>query len=230
MMIEHDDEPIPGLPGELPEGERILWQGAPNWRVIARRVFWVRTISYYFALLALWRGLSLYGLVPNGEAISYGLAILPVAIVGIAVPCLLAWLTARSAMYTITNRRVVMRFGIALPMTINVPFKAIGTADLRRYGDGSGDIPMSITNGDKFAYSMLWPHAKPWELKSPQPMMRGLSDVEEAATILAHACAEFHAQETQDFEEAPQHSTRRAAPVTPAPKRPQGGFGTVGHA
>ena len=228
-MMEHDDEPVPGLPGELPTGERILWQGAPNWRVVARRVFWLRAVSWYFALLALWRGLSLYGLVPNSEAISYGLAILPVAMAAIAVLCLLAWLTARSTVYTITNRRVVMRFGVALPLTINVPFKSIGSIDLRRFGDGSGDIPLAITDGGKFAYTILWPHAKPWAFRAPQPMMRGLSDVEEPARVLAHACAEFHEEAGDDMPEAKQQE-RRIGSVTPAPKHETTGFGSVGHA
>jgi hypothetical protein len=25
-------EPIPGLPADLPEGEKLLWQGSPGWR------------------------------------------------------------------------------------------------------------------------------------------------------------------------------------------------------
>lgn len=35
----HDDfavEPIPGLPELPPEGEHILWQGAPCWHALAR--------------------------------------------------------------------------------------------------------------------------------------------------------------------------------------------------
>ncbi|MEY3475503.1 MAG: hypothetical protein RL087_1961, partial [Pseudomonadota bacterium] len=29
---EHEFEAAPGLPAPLPVGERILWQGAPQWR------------------------------------------------------------------------------------------------------------------------------------------------------------------------------------------------------
>jgi hypothetical protein len=39
--MSHDDfkfEPIRGLPEQLPEGEHILWQGAPDPRVLAREI------------------------------------------------------------------------------------------------------------------------------------------------------------------------------------------------
>ncbi|MDO9489417.1 MAG: PH domain-containing protein, partial [Sphingomonadaceae bacterium] len=52
-MSEYDWEPVRGLPGRLPQGEHILWQGSPDWRSLARTVFHVRAITLYFtALLA----------------------------------------------------------------------------------------------------------------------------------------------------------------------------------
>ena len=54
-MSEHDFEPIRGLPGDLPEGETILWQGAPNWLTLAEQAFHVRAVAAYFALMLLWR-------------------------------------------------------------------------------------------------------------------------------------------------------------------------------
>ena len=43
----------------------------------------------------------------------------------IGIALVFAWASARTTVYTITNRRVVMRFGIALPMTLNLPFTLI---------------------------------------------------------------------------------------------------------
>ncbi len=42
-------EPIRGLPEMPPEGERILWQGSPDWRALAWRVFHIREVTFYFA-------------------------------------------------------------------------------------------------------------------------------------------------------------------------------------
>ena len=49
MSREHEFEAQYGLPEALPEGEHILWQGAPDWKVLARRVFHTRKVAVYFA-------------------------------------------------------------------------------------------------------------------------------------------------------------------------------------
>ena len=43
----------------------------------------------------------------------------------------MAWLSARNTVYTITDRRVVMRIGIVLTLTFNLPFKRIAAAGLQ---------------------------------------------------------------------------------------------------
>ena len=48
-------EPIRGLPDRLPPGETLLWQGEPQFRSMALRVFHARKVAIYFALLALYR-------------------------------------------------------------------------------------------------------------------------------------------------------------------------------
>ena len=35
MSGDYEFEPVPGLPEELPPGEMLLWQGAPDWKTIA---------------------------------------------------------------------------------------------------------------------------------------------------------------------------------------------------
>ena len=50
-MNEYSHEPIPGLPGELPEGEQVLWQASPSWDAMAKRVFQVYTAALYFLIL-----------------------------------------------------------------------------------------------------------------------------------------------------------------------------------
>ena len=39
---EHEFEAALGLPEPLPRGERLLWQGAPDWRVMAREAMHLR--------------------------------------------------------------------------------------------------------------------------------------------------------------------------------------------
>ena len=48
---EYEFEAAPGLPEKLPEGEHIIWQGAPDWKQLALQAFHVRIVSIYFALM-----------------------------------------------------------------------------------------------------------------------------------------------------------------------------------
>jgi len=54
---EHELEAAPGLPEPLPPGERLLWQGRPDWRQLARDAFHVDAIGVYFALMILLQAL-----------------------------------------------------------------------------------------------------------------------------------------------------------------------------
>ena len=213
-MKPHDDfarEPIPGLPERPPEGEKILWQGSPNWRVLARRLFHVRKIALYFATLAAWRFVSeLYdgnGLV---SATVGALWLLPVATAAVVLLAMIAWMTARTTMYTVTNRRVAMRIGIALDVTINIPFRVIDSAAVSHNRDGSGDMTLKLMNGNRIAYLLLWPHARPWHLKQPQPMLRALPNVETAAHVLSEALSAFVSADKAKAKPRPGNATIKA--------------------
>ncbi len=180
-MREHDIEPIRGLPGDLPQGEAILWQGAPDARVFARSALGARWIGGYFALLVAW---AMVGGTPLGALMTAGFGLLAV---GLAYG--FALLVARSTVYTITNRRVVLRIGVALSKCINLPLTKLGSADLRTLGGGFGDIALVPQGAGMLGYLILWPHARPFRLAQPQPMLRALPDAAEVAGILAKAAA-----------------------------------------
>ena len=190
-MNEHEAEPIEGLPELLPQGERILWQGAPQWKALALRGLHVRTVLVYFALLFVWSvGMSLWDGATFGASLWIALRLVPVAIAAAAILSLYAWLAYRTTVYTITNRRVVMRFGVALPMTLNVPFAEMGNAALKVYRDGTGDIPLTLTGPERISYVALWPHVRPWRAAKPEPMLRSVPEAEQVAKTLGQALAE----------------------------------------
>ena len=184
----HDDfafEPVRGLPEELPAGEHMLWQGAPAWRSLARRVFHTRKIAVYVTLLLLWQGITT--LHDGGGFATAAVAVLiasPLAVAAVVIPSLLAWLSARSTVYTITNKRVVIRSGVALDVTVNLPLSKIATAAKRLHRDGSGDISMTFIGKERIAYMALWPNARPWHLSRPQPTLRCLPDPDPVADLL----------------------------------------------
>lgn len=187
-MSEHEPEPIPGLPARLPQGERLLWQGAPDWRSLAVHVFHVRKLALYFGLLVAWQFVApLGGAGTAATAASSALSYAILALAAIGVLCLLAWLIARSTVYSITSRRVVMRFGVALPMTLNLPFSVVDSVALRAHRDGTADLPIATTPGSRIGYVITWPHVRPWQFARPQACLRAIPDGQRVAELLASA-------------------------------------------
>ena len=175
-----------GLPGPLPADERILWQGAPTTAGVLVRVFHARPVMLWFAATA--AALGRAGASPPAARAGAGPTLL-IGTAGIGLLTLLAWLTHRTTVYTITDRRVVLHAGIALPITVNLPFAKIESASLRAFTDGSGDVPLQLQAGVRVAYLQLWPHGRPWRLSRPEPMMRSVPDAAAVADLLAQAFA-----------------------------------------
>jgi hypothetical protein len=120
-------------------------------------------------------------------AVESSLSVTPIALAAVGILGLMAWLNSRTTVYTITNRRVVMRFGAALPKAINIPFSLIEGAALKSLGRGAGDLALTLKPPNKIAFLSLWPHARPWRLSAPQPTLRAVPDAAAVAGILAAA-------------------------------------------
>ena len=187
-MNEHESEPVRGLPEYLPDGEFIVWQGEPSWRQLALRVFHVRKIAVYFVLLA---GLHVGLQVSDGASwlMAAKEAAWLVMLGGAALLVLgaLARLYAHTTIYTITNRRVAMRIGAALTMTLNLPYTWIGTAKLDLKPSGHGTLAFELIGDSRVSYLMTWPHVRPWHMSRTQPALRCIPDAEKVARIFADA-------------------------------------------
>ena len=164
--------------------------------------------------------------ISDGDAIgaiafsSGGLLLLAVAAIGILLG--IGYLIERTTVYTITNRRLVMRFGIAVPMTFNLPFSVVNAADVKMYADGTGDISVFLNTADRIAYLVLWPHARPWRVSNPQPMLRVTPDAAAVAETLATALTAEQGRATRIRTKRPDR------PVPPRGRRRRaGGVGGV---
>ncbi|NCW80936.1 MAG: PH domain-containing protein [Betaproteobacteria bacterium] len=191
--MSHDDfEPIPGLPEMLPSGERILWQGAPQWQRLAIEAFHVRKIGVYFLVLAIWQiGTTVHDGGSLAEALMAASWMIVLMISALLLLLALAAFSAKTTLYTITNARIVMRFGMALPLVVNIPFRIIASADWRTRGEHSAEICLTLDgrDGARLSWAHLWPHAKAWHLRHPKPLLRALADGEVVAQLLAQALA-----------------------------------------
>lgn len=179
-----------GLPSQLPEGERLLWQGVPDWRTLALQVFHIRGLAIYFGAIVAWCVVS--GLMDGTPATE--LAILAAKVGGmglvpIVVLTLYSWGVGRSTVYSITSKRVVIQMGLVVPMTMNLPFAKLESAALRDGKAGIGDICLSLCGNDRLAYLMLWPHARPWRMARSEPSLRAIPDVAHVGRILGRALA-----------------------------------------
>lgn len=187
-MSEYDTEPVPGLPEKLPEGETLLWQGSPEAFSIARHAFLGGAVAVYFLALSAYAVMAGYADGLTGLAAwSRGVNALIIGMAALVLIALLGRLVERTTLYSITNKRVVMRVGIAIPMTLNIPFHRIEAADVKRYRDGSGDIALTPSQSLPVTYVHLWPHARAWHLGRPQPALRCLPDAQRAGEILVKA-------------------------------------------
>ncbi|GJE28556.1 photosynthetic complex putative assembly protein PuhB [Methylobacterium organophilum] len=191
-MTESDFLPegtLRGLPGPLPEGERRVWQGAPGTRGVFLRVFHARLVALWFGAAALAFALA----APSRlEALAAAAPVLLAGLLALALLGLFAWLVHRTTVYTLTNRRMVLHVGIALPITLNLPFAQIEAAGLHAFRDGSGDLPLRLKDGQRIAYLHLWPHARPWRVARPEPMLRSVPEAARVARLLAEALAAHH--------------------------------------
>ena len=185
---EHELEPQYGLPERLPANEKILWQGSPDAKVLARSAFHIRKLALYFVALV---AINAASVVTDGAtAMDVLLALVwPAGLSALALGGVwtLAWLTARTAVYTVTDRRVVMRIGIVLTLTFNLPLRTIESAGMRQGPGGHGDIVLALKGPDHIAWLHLWPHARPWHLTRTQPMLRALPQVADVAALLQRA-------------------------------------------
>jgi hypothetical protein len=207
---EHENEPVLGLPERLPGGEEILWQGSPKWTGMAVRALHARAVAIYFVLLGAWlAGVQLVDGAPLSAAAEAAARVVPGAAIALALLAAIAFFVSRATIYTITSRRVVMRFGVALPMTLNIPFAQIGSADVRVYRDGSGDIPLALSGAKRQSMAVLWPHVRPWHTVEPEPMLRCLPDARRVAETLAAALRTAHA-DSPKLAAAPMASPRVA--------------------
>ena len=223
-MSDHDFnfEPVRGLPGLLPRGEKVLWRGSPDWLLLARRAFLGGPVAVYFLVIMAWRFLD--GLLIGRGVAAAGSHALWLGVVGVAALAiigLMAWATAKSTVYTMTNRRLVIRTGVALTLSVNVPFKKVAAATLKPLSGGHGDVSLVIGGEQTFSYLLLWPHIRPWRIGRPEPTLRCVPEAASVAALLSETLAAYEAEHGIDAEGAALPDGAAA----PAPRpRPEGGM------
>ena len=193
---EHEWEAAPGLPSTLPAGERIVWQGSPDWKQLAVHAFHVRKIAVYFALMVGLQFSQLWAEGLSGKELLVPIVVSSsLAILALALLTTCAWFAGKSSLYTFTNKRVVMRIGIVLTLTFNLPYRRIAGASSKDYAKGCQDIALELYPEDRIGWAHLWPHQKAWHVKHPQPTLRCVPNGKEVSEMLFTLWREHHQAE-----------------------------------
>ena len=205
---EEEDVAPKGLPAPLPAGERILWQGSPPLRPFLRRIFHTHLVVVYVGVLLGWALVAgaQAGNLPGAAWAALIFALLAGGALGLLGA--VGWALARSTTYTITTARVVLEFGAAFEKTLQIPFTKIAAADVAAHADGTADIVLRLNKGNKIAYLLLWPYARPWHFSQPQPSLRAVPDGVAVAQLLGRALAAHAGQPAQAVADAPAASTQ----------------------
>lgn len=171
----------------LAPGENVVWAGRPSWRRVALDAMHLRGIAAYFGLLFVLDAYQAWmKAIPLAQALHDSVPLGAITGLTFGILAAIAYLVSRSR-YTITDRRVILRYGIALPATLSIPMSQIASTAVAVNGDRSADIALVLKEGNRMPYLKLWPHARAWHVTRPQPMLRGLAQGDAVATILARA-------------------------------------------
>ena len=220
---EHEFEAQLGLPEKLPQGEKILWQGSPDWKALGVHAFHLKSLSLYFALMLALQASYLSG---QDEVMSFKPMLITLSLVVLTLGSLAAWawMSARASMYTLTNKRLVMRVGVVFSLTFNLPLhQIVGAQELHRK-DASSDISLNLKKTDRIAWLHLWPHARPWVLNHPEPTLRCIKDGVRCAQILKSAWTALIATregtdaQPSSFSPSPAQPTHPRTSVSPSMK------------
>lgn len=190
--MPHDDfqtEPVRGLPEDLPEGEHILWQGQPDWWALTKESLSFWWVAAYFIFLFAWRtvgGAATETWIQSATTASFFLVL---GAIVCALLLIIGLVQAKATVYTVTNKRVAMRIGAALTITLNLPFRQIANASLGVRKSGVGTIALELKEESRVRLSYLntWPHVRPWKIKATQPALRCIPDARSVAALLSEA-------------------------------------------
>jgi hypothetical protein len=193
--------------------EKVLWKGRPNLGLLARTAFHTRKLGLYFAALI---GVALIAGKTDAAIVC---AVLGTAL--IAILYVLAWASARSTLYILTDARLIMRIGVAIETRVNIPLKQITAAHFRARGDDHGDIAFELAGERMLGTLLLWPHVRPRHYARPQPMLRAVPDAAALARLIADARAQYGAiaQNLTEIKDAPAPIGQHAGQPTNAQGR-----------
>jgi hypothetical protein len=152
----------------------------------------IRWIVGYFLILSSWAVLAgLNDAQPVG-GIVFSVAVLT-ALAGVLIGMieLFAWAVEKTTLYTITTERLVIRFGVAISMTLNLPYRQVDGVALARLGEKAGMIAIALVPEQRLSWLIQWPHVRGFRFSRPEPSLICLPDADKVANVLSAAIGQY---------------------------------------
>jgi len=168
----------------IPEGERLCWVGKPNWISFGFHVFGIKYLLLYFIISAFYAisqielGFSFGSFI--GEYISFVVS----GIIAGLILFLLSYFSAQHTCYVITEKRLVIRTGIALVFFLNVPLKNVISIDKQSLFYGYGNLSFKPQSKKRIPYFSCWPSVRSGSFWEPIPAFRSIEHIEEIGKIV----------------------------------------------
>ncbi len=177
----------------LAPGEELVWRGGASTRGVIRDVFHLRAIAAYLVVLLAFDAYQAWSKhMPLAKAVHDSVPLVIVSGLALGIVAALAVATARTLRYTITDRRVILHFGVALPAALSLPYSQVVTCAVAVRRDHTGDIALVLKGGNRMPILKLWPLARAWHIAEPQPMLRAVPHAAVVSGLLARALQAAH--------------------------------------
>ena len=174
----------------IPSEEKICWDGSPDWRSFGYQVFGIKYLFIYFIVTALY---AVSQIESSFSFSAFSINYLPYFLSGVfagSILLVLAYVAARHTYYVITERRIVIRTGVALVFLLNVPFKNILSIDKQVLARGRGNIAFKAKSKKRIPYFSCWPSVRSGSFVEPVPAFRSITDIEHVGKIVANIASE----------------------------------------
>ena len=169
----------------IPAGENICWEGKPDWKSFGYHSFGIKYLIFYFVISAFY---AVSQLELAFSFSSFLVRYIPFVISGVIagiILYLLAYLIASHTCYVITEKRVVIRTGVALVFLLNIPLNKVVSIDKQSLTRGRGNLSFKSQFKKRIPYFSCWPSVKNGSFLEPVPAFRSVANVEEVGKIVS---------------------------------------------
>jgi hypothetical protein len=172
--------------------KKICWVGRPDWKSFGYHAFGLKYFLIYFFICAFYAVSQIESTFSFGELfIKYNPYLLSGTFAG-AIVLLLAYIAARHTCYVITEKRIVIRTGVALVFLLNMPFKNILSIDTKPLAKGRGNVIFKVQSKKRIPYLSCWPSVKVGNFLEPIPAFRSIMALEKVGQIISETAILNH--------------------------------------